>query len=232
MCNEERPMIRILRAATAATLALSIAGCTGSLLPGQEPPPKLYDLTPKSTFEEGLPTASWQLLVESPVAAAGINTTRIALKRTPTTLDYFAKAEWTDRAPALVQTLVIESFENTDKIISVGRETVALRSDYSLKLELREFQANYYDADDKPIDDPTAAPTVDVRINAKLVKMPERLIIASTTFGFKIASPSNTLDDIVLAFNDALGKVLKRVVGWTLKTVDAYEKENKIRRSS
>ncbi len=223
-------MTRHLRRAVAAAAILLTAACSGSLLPGQAPPPKLYDLTPKSTFEEGLPTVDWQLLVESPIAAAGINTSRIALKRSPTTLDYFANAEWTDRAPALVQTLIIESFENTDKIVSVGRETVALRSDYSLKLELREFQADYYSDRDTPITGPDSPPVVNVRINAKLVKMPERIIIASNTFDFKIDSASNTLDDIVLAFNEALGKVLKRVVGWTLRTVDDYDKKQGKRR--
>jgi cholesterol transport system auxiliary component len=213
-------MNRILPAALAlAAIALATA-CSGSFLPGQAPPPKLFDLTPKSTFDADLPQANWQLLVEAPIAAAGINTSRIALKRSPTTLDYFAGAEWTDRAPALVQTLMIESFENTGKIISVGRETVALRSDYSLKLELREFQTEYYDGEEVP-------PTINVRINAKLVQMPDRIIMASETYGFEIESQSNTLEDIVLAFNEALGKVLKRVVGWTLREATKVEKKNK-----
>ena len=48
-------------------------------------------------------------------------------------------------------------------------------------------------------------PKVNVRINAKLVKMPDRIIMASETYGFEILAASNTLDDIVLAFNEALG---------------------------
>ena len=211
-------MTRILPAALAVAAIVLVAACSGAFLPGQKPPPKLFDLTPKSTFDADLPRADWQLLVETPIAAAGINTTRIALKRSPTTLDYFAGAEWTDRGPALVQTLMIESFENTGKIISVGRETVALRSDFSLKLELREFQAEYYDETE-------VAPKVNVRINAKLVLMPDRIIMASETYGFEIQSDTNTLEDIVLAFNEALGKVLKRVVGWTLREATKVEAE-------
>ena len=213
-------MTRILPAALAVAAIVLVAACSGAFLPGQKPPPKLFDLTPKSTFDNDLPEANWQLLVEAPIAAAGINTSRIALKRSPTTLDYFAGAEWSDRAPALVQTLMIESFENTDKIISVGRETVALRSDYSLKLELREFQAEYYEGEDVP-------PKVNVRINAKLVLMPDRLIMASETYAFEIPAKSNTLEDIVLAFNEALGKVLKRVVGWTLREATKVEAKNR-----
>jgi len=213
-------MTRILPAALAVAAIVLVAACTGSFLPGQAPPPKLFDLTPKSTFDADLPQANWQLLIETPIAAAGINTSRIALKRSQTTLDYFAGAEWSDRAPALVQTLMIESFENTGKIISVGRETVALRSDYSLKVELREFQAEYYEGEETP-------PKINVRINAKLVLMPDRIIMASETYGFEIQSESNTLEDIVLAFNEALGKVLKRVVGWTLREATKVEKKNR-----
>lgn len=212
----ESPVTRILPASLAVAVILLATACTNSLLPGQGPPPKLFDLTPKSTFDEDLPQSDWQLLVETPIAAAGINTSRIAVKRSPTTLNYFAGAAWSDRAPMLVQTLMIESFENTSKITSVGRETVGLRSDYLLKLELREFQTEYYE-------DEKAPPEIDVRINVKLVQMPERIILASETYGFKIRAESNTLEDIVLAFDEALGKVLKRVVGWTLRKAAEVE---------
>jgi len=197
-----------------AALSLALAACSASSFLGKEEPPRLFELTPKSTFDEGLPIAEWQLLVEEPVAAAGIDTSRVALKNSPTTINYFAGAEWSDRAPALVQTLMVESFENTDRIVSVGRESLALRADYVLKLELREFQAEYFDT-------ATGIPEVHVRLNLKLVKMPDRVIVAGETFGYKMSSPSNTMDDIVSTFNDALGKTLKRAVQWTLISADA-----------
>jgi cholesterol transport system auxiliary component len=192
--------------ASAAIGALA-AGCT-SIIPGATAePPKIYDLTPKSTFDPKIPKVRWQLVVDTPVAPASLNTTRIALSRTPITVDYYARAVWTDTAPKLVQTRLIESFENSGKIISVGRDAVGLRSDYILKTELRHFEALYYEGD---------APLAYVQINAKLVKMPERVIIANMTAQRKIPAASQSLDDIILAFDDALGKILKRVVEWTL----------------
>jgi cholesterol transport system auxiliary component len=47
---------------------------------------------------------------------------------------------WVDTAPRLVQTLLVESFENSRKIIGVGRQSVNLRTDYALIIDLREFQ--------------------------------------------------------------------------------------------
>ena len=67
-------------------LGLTLAGCELAV-PGQGPPPSLYRLTPKSTFTEGLPVVDWQLVLEVPVADAGLATTRVALQKTPTQLE-------------------------------------------------------------------------------------------------------------------------------------------------
>src|SRR5262249_18369652 len=127
-------------AALAAAIGLA-AGCT--ILSGLDSPPKLYRLSPKTTFTPDLPKVTWQLLVVQPIAPAGIDTSRIALGPSPLTLDYFAGASWTDSAPQMVQTLLIQSFENTGDIVSVGRESSLLRADFILLSELRQFQADY-----------------------------------------------------------------------------------------
>ena len=193
-----------------AALALALTtSCTG-MLPGSGEPSRLFTLTPKTTYGDDLPRANWQLTIDAPIAEAGLNTTRIALRHSPVTLEYYARAEWVDRAPLLVQTLLIESFEATRKIVAVGRNSVNLRSDYNLLCELREFQAEY--------DGNTSAPSVHVRINAKLVKMPERVIVGSTTAEYVERAKSGDLDVVVSTFDEMLGKSIKRVVEWTLRT--------------
>jgi cholesterol transport system auxiliary component len=200
-----KPRSRIL---AAVLLPALLAGC--SLFPGQGDPPQLYTLTPKSTFAPDLPAVQWQLVVDPPVAAAGLNTTRIALQRTPVSLDYFARANWSDSAPNLVQTLLIESFENTGRIVAVARESVRLRPDYLLQTELREFNAEYYP-------DPALPPLVRARLIAKLVRVSDRAIIASTTVERTERAASNEMSAIAMAFDEALGGVLKRIVEWTLR---------------
>ena len=130
------------RDAAAAALVVAVAftagGCTlDGLLTSGGPPPRLYVLTPKSTFADDLPHVESQLVVELPIASEGLNTHRIALRDSPLTLDFFANARWTEGAPQMVQTLLVESFENTGKIVSVARQGVDLRADYVLKTELR-----------------------------------------------------------------------------------------------
>jgi cholesterol transport system auxiliary component len=204
------PSFRMI-AAGAALLAL--AGCQ-SIVPGaNRAPPAYYDLTPKSTYPDDLPRVDAQMIVELPSASAGLTTSRIALKTHPTRLNYYASAEWSDIAPRLVQTLMIESFENTNRIIAVSREGSGLRSDYVLKVDLREFQAELYEGAQNP--------TVRVRLSVRLVRMPERLIIAGHSEEWSQEAESDRLPDVIETFDEVLGHVMKRIVTWTIRAADA-----------
>jgi cholesterol transport system auxiliary component len=209
---------RWLRAVAALPVAALAQGCSLTV-PGQGPPPELYRLTPKSTFREDLPTVDWQLILEAPVANAGLNTTRIALQRSPTQIEYYARSGWADRAPLMIQTLMIESFENSHKIVSVGRESVGLRADFILKSELRELQAMYPNG---------GPPEPMVALNAKLVQMPRRTIVASNSFQSRVPAQADSLPEIVAAFDDALGKVLRQLVEWTL--IEGHKADQATRR--
>ena len=188
-----------------------VAGCSPLKIPG--PPPDLYNLTPKSTFNDNLPDIKKQLIIEEPIAAGGLDNNRIALRPHATKLQFFANARWTERAPKMLQTLLVESFENTNKIISVGRQSIGLRSDFTLKTELREFQV-----EQGP--DPNTS-TIRVRINAKLVQQPNRVIVGSQSFESRLdIQKGGGMNDIVIAFDTATGKVIKKLVEWTLTNME------------
>jgi cholesterol transport system auxiliary component len=197
---------RLLRTLAALPVVALAPGCSLQV-PGQGPPPDLFRLTPKSTFRDDLPTAEWQLVLEAPVADAGLDSTRIALQRSPTQIEYYARSGWADRAPFMIQTLMVESFENSEKIVSIGRESIGLRADFILKSELRELQAVYYNG---------GLPEAWVSINAKLVQMPRRAIVASESFDARVTAQVDTMPEVISAFDAAAGKVLRRLVEWTL----------------
>jgi len=203
--KQRRP---VLVMAMASLMTLALTGCGELLSAG--PPPVFYTLSPKNTFAKNLPEVPWQLVVEHPLSSGTLATQRIALTRDPIQIEYFAGARWTEQAPRLVQTLLVESFENSNKIIAVGRMAIGLRSDYNLKSELREFQAEY-DKDGAP-------PTARVRINTKMIRQAKRQIIASRTFESLVTAESTSMRDVVRAFDRALGKVIKKIVAWTLIT--------------
>ena len=196
-------------------IALMLGACA---LPdiGSGPPPDLYVLSPKSTFPDDLPTVDWQLVVEEPSTAKGIDTDRIAIAPHPLEVKYLAGSRWADRAPRMIQQLLIQSFENSQKIVSVGRQSIGLRSDFLLKIELREFQAEKT---------PEGGTQVRVRLNLKLVRQAVGMIVASQSFEAVKPASGEQVPDIVQAFDDAVGAVMKRAVAWTLKAGD----ENKTR---
>lgn len=204
---------RLLQLTAAAPLAAVAAGCA-DILPGQQPPPDLYRLTPKHTFPPDMPEVTWQLVLSQPTAEAALDTTRIALLRDPTRLEYYGKAGWADRSTSMVQTLMLESFEASGKILAVGRRAIGLRSDFELLSDLREFQAEYY----------TGQIVVKVALNVKLVRSWERTIVGQASFSAEAVATEDSLPVIVVAFDEALGKVMKRLVEWVLVTGQAnYE---------
>lgn len=200
------PRRRLIAAALALPLAAS--ACT-NILPGQGPPVSLFRLSPKSSFAEDLPRVDWQLVLETPTSASSLTTTRVALQRDPMQVEYYARAGWVDRAPEMLQTLLLESFENADRIVAVGRENIGLRSDFILKTDVREFQAIYFEG---------TPPKVLVSFNLKLVQMPQRTIIGTIKFEQEAPATADTIEAVISAYDDALGKVLRKTVEWTLVT--------------
>jgi len=211
-----------LRLALIAVLALGLSGCGGiSLLGGGGgPPPRLYDLSPKSTFEPAIPEVSWQLVVEEPFAPSAISTDRVAVRTGPFEFAYYEGVRWSDRAPRMVQTLLVESFENSGKITAVGRQAIGLRSDFELKTELREFQALMSGGQD-------GAPLVWVRMNFKMVAQPSAQIIALQTFDSRVQAADDRMSSIVMAFDEALGDVMKDGVAWTLTTGERHDRSKR-----
>lgn len=199
------------RLASLVGLGLALLGLTACSTIINPTAPKLYTLTPRAVVEAGAPTVTWQLLVETPSSAAGVDTPRIALSRTPTTLDYFADVSWADRAPNMVQGVIVQSFEDSGRILSVGRDTMGLRSDLVLKSELRDFQAEY------ATPGATSPDRVHVRLSAKLVAMPRRTIEAGETFDAVVPVRGRDFTDVIAAYDVALGQISGALVSWTLR---------------
>ena len=201
------PPARTSRRWLSSAMALALTGCASLL--GVGPAPHLYRVTPKSTYPANLPHPAGQLLVDVPLAPAGLDTERVALSRSAVSIDYFAGSEWIDRVPLMVQTALVDSFENSKAITAIDRESVGLRADLILKTEIRHFEALY--------DSPDGAPNVWVAINARLVDPSGREVVAHAAFERRKQAEGSDIAQIVLAFDEALGGVMEDIVLWTVR---------------
>ena len=58
-------------------------------------------------------------------------------------------------------------------------------------------------------------------MSATLIRMPRREVVGTTHIAQTVTATATNLESIALAFDEALGKVLKRLVEWTLVTGEA-----------
>jgi cholesterol transport system auxiliary component len=186
--------------------ALTLAGC-GSLIGPSGPPPQIYLLDP-TLGPLDAPTVSWQLAVGVPTCDNSLGSQRIAIYR-GAIMDYYADAQWTDEAPNVVQTLLVEAFEKSGHISAVARDSDGLHSDYLLQLELRDFEARY--------DTQDGAPTVVVGLVARMLKVPGREVLGTLNASHQVKASENKIPAAVDAFSQATGAVLEEIVGWALR---------------
>ena len=205
--------------AAAAIAILALPGCAGlASLTSAATPSDLYNLTPKSTFNSGLPFVRQQIVIEEPTATAAVATDRIAVHPSPLRVQYFPGVRWVDRAPILVQSMLIQSFENSGKVSAVGQSSVGLRPDYVVVPDLREFPAEV-----PVIEGPGSPPlSVRVRINVKILESFDERIIASRSFEDIEVSLSDDMDDLAVAFDEALGDVMRDIVEWSLPRISSH----------
>ena len=217
MIGETSPA-RLPKASFSVLFALCflLSACVDPISLVSGSPPRLFDLTPKSTFDDSLPNVAARLTIDVPTATAGLNTARIALKPTPTQFEYFAGARWVDVVPVMTQTLLLESFDNSEKIDILGRGAYGLRADYGLLVNIREFQAEYASE--------TEPPDVRIRFQARLVAMPRRTFIDSTSVIGLSTAKSRKLNDIIDAFDLAFGRAAKDLVSWSVRRASEEER--------
>ncbi|HUK60209.1 MAG TPA: ABC-type transport auxiliary lipoprotein family protein [Stellaceae bacterium] len=194
-----------------ATLAL--CSCSGSILPKPAPPPQLYHLTALAPAQNAGPPIELQLAVDEPAAPASLDVDRIALTQSELRLDYFANAAWGDRAPAMIQSLIVASLTDAGRIRVVMRSTGELRPDATLAIDLQRFDAEYHGG---------GAPEVHVRLVCRLVH--DRNAVAVRTFSGTAQAGRNDTADIVAAFDAAMHDVLGALVPWTADELAAMKR--------
>jgi cholesterol transport system auxiliary component len=202
---EGRGIIDLSAWRTIAVLAL--AALAGGCALAAKPAPATFDLQAPTSFPAGIGSTSQQFAITQPTVVGALSTERIVVRPTPTEITYLAKAQWSDKVPALVQARLIDSFQNTGRVRSVGEPGSAVVSDVGLVTDLRDF---HIDAETN---------TAIVAINVRIVGDQSGRVVASKTFEAREPVASNNAGDMVAAINTAFERVATDIVVWTLAKI-------------
>jgi cholesterol transport system auxiliary component len=197
----------ISRRTVIASLAPGLAGCSG-LLGGGGPPAALYTLTALTDFSCSRPAPKLQLLIDRPTSSDALDTVRIALRHNQLSFDYFAGAAWTDPAPVMIQSLLVDSLQRASCVGAVSRDTLAISGNFELRIELRHFEAEYLgDA---------ALPMVRIELGLILVHVDDRRVVGTRTVTAAARPATKDIPAIVVAFDNALHMAMRDALNWTL----------------
>ncbi len=199
----------------ALSAVFGLAGCTPFALTRREPT-TLHRLTPMTTVPDNLPVLGKRILVEPPTAASGLNTARIPLRPEPMLLDFFANAQFVEVVPIMVQSLVTQSLDATGSLDVLGPDATGLRPDYVLRLHIQDFQAEY----DRGL---AAPPLVNIRMQLRLLGMPRRESLATVRGDQAVRADGTSVEAVILAFDQAMGLALRRIVNWTVAEIARRE---------
>jgi cholesterol transport system auxiliary component len=180
-----------------AGMILSVlAACAG-------PPRTIYDIAAATS---GFPVRAprGQLAVLEPVAIEPVLSDRIVVRTSPETLANLGGAQWVDRLPVLVQTRLVESFENAHVLRAVGRSGIL--ADHNLHTEIRRFELD------------SGRGEAVVEIFARLSGSGGQAV-GGRLFSAHIPVQSDDPAYVASALNAALKEVMRQIVTWTTQKV-------------
>src|SRR5262245_46868307 len=57
-----------------------------------------------------------QILVPTPTALKAVDSEQIIVRTSPSEIQYLSRAQWSDRLPRMIQSKLVEAFENSGKV--------------------------------------------------------------------------------------------------------------------
>lgn len=191
-------LIRLFRPALPSALlclALALGGCGGGA-----PVSPTFDLSAPREF--GRASGRATLVVAEPSALQVLDSDRIIVREAGGALSYLGGGQWADRLPKLVQTRLIQTFENASRIGAVGRPGERISADFQLNTDIRSFMV-----------DAERGEAV-VEITAKLVRDRNGRIGGGRVFQARVPVGSVEPAGASQALDRAFSQVLIEIVRW------------------
>ncbi len=196
--------IKSSRAVSVTLLAvLLLAGC------GTTRPLDTFSL---STPKPSVSTPSrrkLQLLVPTPTALKALDSENIVVSSAPDSIAYLKGAQWGDRLANIVQSRLVQAYENTGAFGGIGRPGDGLAINYQVLTDLRRFGIKAYASPQEAV----------VEIAVKLMNDKNGEVRATRIFHTAVPVTGTGNAAYVRALDAAFEHTTSEIVTWTVSTL-------------
>jgi cholesterol transport system auxiliary component len=188
------------RGIVGAGFALGLAALLGGCASGAAP--TTYDLTaPREALSARRSGAL--LVVAEPQTLQAFDSDRVIVRTREGGIAALPEMQWADRLPRLIQTRLIQTFENASRITAIGRPGDRLVPAAQLNSEIRTFA----------LDERTGEAVVEISV--KIVNDRSGRILAGQVFTSRVPAGAGSGAAVPAALDLAMQALLRDVVRWT-----------------
>lgn len=175
-----------------------LAALTGACSSGSTP--ATFDLSAPSARIRG--ASGVQVLVNEPAALQQLSTQQILVKDASGSVSFIGGGQWADNLPRLVQTRLINTFENASQLRGVSRPSSGAVADVQLVSELRRFEIAT--PDNQAV----------AEISVKIVSDRDGRIVNGRIFRTSVPTSAVDAPNAARALDEALSVVMLDIVRW------------------
>ncbi|MDO1584555.1 ABC-type transport auxiliary lipoprotein family protein [Rhizobium oryzicola] len=162
-------------------------------------------LTPRA---DGPTVKNRQILVPEPTALKSLDSEQVVVRVSPSEIQYLSNSQWGDRLPRMVQSKLVQAFENTGKLGGVGKPGQGLAIDYQVVADIRAFEI-----------DARSPKSARVEISVKILNDRNGSVKAQNVFKAQVPVSGDDNAKFIAAINNAFAQVGAQIVDWTLRSL-------------
>jgi cholesterol transport system auxiliary component len=176
---------------------LALSACSSSA-------PTTYDLSAVREVSglNRLSPGGGQLLVSEPATVQVLDSDRIIVKDDAGAISFIGGGQWADRLPRLLQTRLIQTFENVGRRAAVGRPGDRIVGDYQLNTDIRAFQIM------------SGSGEAVVELSVKLINDKNGRVTAARIFTSRVPASAGDVGAAAAALDKAMMNALVDIVRW------------------
>ncbi len=198
-------------------LSFGLGGCTVSGLmsnavsaigeASKGEPHIIVDLTAPKGFRVRNRSRQTVLTVFEPTAIKSFARNAVIVKSSNNAVSVLSGVKWSERLPRLLQSRLLEAFENVRAVGSVSNGRDNINSNYALRLNIRSFQLN----------ENKNSANAYVALYAKLVRKKDGKVIAQKLFS---SSHRVDIEDNIVSttgLNQSFQAVTRKIIQWVAR---------------